>query len=418
MTGTSAQKTSTSPKLWNATATRLPRQGPAKGGGLVQVADKAVLEALLESQPLEEDPPEGLKSPKRPITGTKQHGTRSAVVTQRTAIPSAHSGSPRSSVGDDKSGLKGKARLSPEERKRMEIASKWEKTDAQRQRDYKVLQERVEQRRDMRDARYERLLENVMGQDSLASKTAMALREGITREKHRRRELHEAWDTKVHQPLANQAYDHLNPPNRRIQQLLTGTKQVAIQLPPDKEKPKLTANVLGDPARKPVIDMAMERAFHTAAEAVLRGSRSAPDLRAGRNFGATPLVPRAMSRPTLEPTDWGQVAIQGTLFGHFAQVAEQGPGFKRSKKGGTDVHVPSESDGVLTAGTRASRANGLYDRGILRGDYASRGEASQFKHEHGTSSGAPLQDHFNFHGGKEVTDLEFPLGKRMFPEFH
>lgn len=372
--------------------------------------DNGILDALLDAQRLEVDVPQGLGIPKGITSGSKPHNRSGSLWP---ASPSANSDF---SGGDEKYGLRGKARLSPEERKRMEIGSKWEKTDMQRQRDYKGMQERAEQRRDMRDARYERLLESVMGKDSLASKTAMALREGINRDRQRRRELHEAWDTKVHQPLAKQADDHLNPPNRRLQQLLTGSKTVAIRVPQDKERPKLMANTRDDPARKPVIDMAMERAFHTAAEAVLRGSHSAPDLR-GR-AGTHALVERAMSRPTLEPTEWGQVAVQGTMFGHFARVAEQGTGFKRTKKGGPDVHVPSESDGVPVAGTRVSRAHGYNDTGILRGDFASRGQASQFKTEHGTSTGAPVQDHYHFHAGREVTDVEFPQGKRIFPEFH
>lgn len=383
----------------------------------MQIMDKGILESLLEAHPLEESfPPTGLAGPRHLTSAPKPHGLRHG--SARPGLPSAP-GSPRSTEADERPNWKGKARVSPEERKRMEIASKWEKTEAQRQRDYKNLTERAEQRRDMRHARCMRLVESVTGQNSLASITATALREGMTRERHRRRELHEAWDSKVHQPLANQAHDHLNPPNRRKQQLIAGTKSVALCVSPDKQKPKLKANILEDPARKPVIDFCLERAFHTDAEAVLRGSQSAPDLHPGqRTIGASPLLQRAMGRPTLEPTAWGQVTIEGTMLGHVAKVGGPGSEMKRSKKGGANVHVPDENDGILVAGTRVSRERGNRDLGILRGDYAARGEASQHKTDCGRSSGAPLQDHYGFHGGREVSDLEFPAGKRMFPEFH
>merc|ERR1719230_2331912 len=104
----------------------------------------------------------------------------------------------------------------------------------------------------------------------------------------------------------------MNPPNRAIKQTLTGSKSVGFLLPHDKKT--IVHNVDGDPNRKPVVEMAKENAFHQAASAVLGHASSAPDLRtiAGR------VVPRARSRPTMEPLLWSQGNLQGTMFGHFA----------------------------------------------------------------------------------------------------
>mmetsp|Transcript_35177 Transcript_35177/g.64235 ORF Transcript_35177/g.64235 Transcript_35177/m.64235 type:complete len:103 (+) Transcript_35177:3-311(+) len=92
------------------------------------------------------------------------------------------------------------------------------------------------------------------------------------------------------------------------------------------------------------------------------------------------------------------------------------PGFKRMLRGGDGVHAPSEMDGVEAAGKRTTRANGHRDLGILKGNVAAHGEASLSKTMLGASSGAILQDHYQFETGTKVLDMEFPLGKRTFPE--
>merc|ERR1712091_583238 len=109
----------------------------------------------------------------------------------------------------------------------------------------------VEKRHERRAERFKRLLESVTGQDNLAYRTAMALRELQDHEDKRRRELHAAWDENVYQPIALQAYEHMNPPNRAIKQMLHGSKSVEFTLPESKKT--LIANVDGDPNRKPVI---------------------------------------------------------------------------------------------------------------------------------------------------------------------
>merc|ERR1712080_796596 len=119
------------------------------------------------------------------------------------------------------------------------------------------------------------------------------------------------------------------------------------------------------------------------------------------------VVPRARSRPTMEPALWSQERLQGTLFGHFAQIAEQGVDFKRSRRGGTNIHIPDESDGVDAVGKRNTRAFGRNDLGILKGDTAAQGESATHKTDWGAASGAPTQDHFTYETGTRVTDIEF-----------
>lgn len=66
--------------------------------------------------------------------------------------------------------------------------------------------------------------------------------------------------------------------------------------------------------------------------------------------------------------------------------------------GAGEVFVPNEQDNVPAAGKRKSK----------------RGDAAQYKDDLGAGSAAPCQDHFKFPTGKDVTDTEFPLGKKVF----
>lgn len=404
-----------SPLSTAAVPTRLPREGPGPGNGRVYVFDRSILEKMADhdfSDHGDDAPPAGLNSTQRrpsvnasTMSKKKPKGGSRSVRSGKTQDSDE---SPRSAY--EMKEKKEKPRLTPEERKKAEIQSKWKKVEDQRQRDMKDMLEVVERRHERREDRYKRLIDNITGRDNLAYRTAMALRERQDHEDRRRQELHATWDEKVYQPLAAQANDHMNPPNRAVQQMLHGSKSVGFMLP--YEKKTMLARVHEDPDRKPVVEMAKESAFHHAANTVLGVSSSAPNLRKGH------VVPRALSRPTLEPTLWSQSLLQGTLFGHFAQVAEQGANFKRARRGGVGVHIPDESDGVSAVGKRKTRAYGHHDLGILKGATAIAGECSQHLQAWGAGSGAPAQDHYTYETGHAVTSKEFPLGKRMFPDFH
>jgi hypothetical protein len=326
----------------------------------------------------------------------------------------SQSGTPRSGSYQLLQGKAGKMILA--ERKYAELASKWQKLEAVREADRKFAQEKAERDRDRRDERFSRLLREVTGQDNLAYKTALALREREDHDEQRRRELHEAWDQGVYQPFAQRLHMSLHDPELRAErQRLTGKKDVSFKTPG--EKAVIRVNVHGDPVKASLIDHANESDFHGVTCTILGGSYSMPDLHSfGRSRGS--IIPLAKSRPVLEPNEWSQTRLQGSMFGQFAQVAEHGPCFRRAQRGGTNAHLPNVSDNVFASGTRKSRTFGPGDVGILRGDTAARGETSNYKNAYGSSSGAPAQDHFTYEAGPRITALEFPLGKKTFPEFH
>jgi hypothetical protein len=294
----------------------------------------------------------------------------------------------------------------------VEVHAKWKKLNEQRERVQKDIHERIERQRAMRDERVKRLTTSLACRDNLAANTAVALLEREAHEKRRRRDLYEAWEKRVFQPLANQAHEHMNPPNRQLQQSVTRSKGVSFDL--ESEPKKLIARVDGCPVRKPLVELAREASFHMAASHVLGHSQSAPDLRYHQGGS---VVPMAKSRPTLEPGLWGQVKLQGTSCGHLAQMAEGGEDFRKGRRGGDGVHIPDESDGVPACGKRISRVHGHGDVGILRGSLGKRGESSAYLSMDGASSAAPMQDHYTYQTGDNVTSLEFPPGKRTFPAF-
>lgn len=416
---------------------RIPREGPARGGGKMFVFDRTAYDNTLAQLPSDSEELLPDLIDRRPSNATSLQSQRAT--SKEKSGSGGDTGFSRSNLASREQGEPKRAgrQLSHAERRRAELTSKWEKIEAVRDRDQKIIQERVDRQHQLRGERFQRLLDNVTGRDNLAYTTAMQLRERDAHQQRRRNNLYAVWDEKVYQPLATQAYEHLNPPDRAAQQALTGTKNVQFQLP--NEKKVLIARYHQDPVRQPLHHLALEASFHQSASAVLgpyhaglQNSRSAPNLSfAHRNpslsaassvalsgVRSSGTLPKATSRPTLEPMHWHQVQLQGSLYGHFAQVAEHGVGFRRILKGGTDQHMPDESDGIAAVGKRTSRITGHNDPGILRGDVATQGEASTHKLDHGASTAAPTQDHYLFETGKQVTDLEFPLGKKIFPEYH
>eukprot|EP00928_Gymnodinium_smaydae_P047294 TRINITY_DN31556_c0_g1_i1.p1 TRINITY_DN31556_c0_g1~~TRINITY_DN31556_c0_g1_i1.p1 ORF type:complete len:532 (-),score=74.61 TRINITY_DN31556_c0_g1_i1:100-1530(-) len=421
---------------------RLPREGH-KGGGSLVTPNPGLLETVVFEVELHADhdpfPPglgatqgAGSRSASRSHSrgaGARTRGTRSTGEQGRHT--SANSGtsaagkgtsqpdSAASSVAHPNDGeAQGPKKIGQEERKRAEIFSKWQKIEVLRSQDQKGILERVERGRDRREERFDRLLEAVTGRDNLAYKTALALRERENHEEKRRQELHDAWESKVYQPITVQASKHMNPPDRERSQRETGSKSVDFRLPSDTRR--IVVNVLDDPVRGPMVDHARENCFHHVANQVMGNSQSAPTLRDHFSPPQAPgsIVSRARTRPVLEPSNWSLPQLKSTMFGDFAGKCEYGPGFRRALRGGTDVHIPDSSDCVLAAGSTHSRAYGTGDVGILRGDTAAQGESFNFKTAQGASSAAPAQDHFGFARGAHITDMEFPLGKRIFPEFH
>eukprot|EP00747_Dinoflagellata_sp_TGD_P167283 gnl/TRDRNA2_/TRDRNA2_191395_c0_seq1.p1 gnl/TRDRNA2_/TRDRNA2_191395_c0~~gnl/TRDRNA2_/TRDRNA2_191395_c0_seq1.p1 ORF type:complete len:498 (-),score=79.28 gnl/TRDRNA2_/TRDRNA2_191395_c0_seq1:59-1504(-) len=443
---------------------RLPREGPSPGGGRVRVLDRQVFEKTVQADAENDDGnrPAGLKklrlrrnSNAKSIgaSGSESARTRSGGKMRRTASHSnftdrastAPGGSASSGDGpessrcgdfdiakDDKFLRPG--RLSQKERKRAEIFAKWQKFDQQRQNDQQEIQERVEKLKGMRDDRFKRVLNEVTGRGNLAFQTAMAIREYDAHEERRLRDQYNTWDEKVFQPMATQIFEHLNPEDRELKQAVLGTKSVAFTLP-DK-KFKVRVKDCDDPAKQQIMTWAYEANLDRELTSVFTRSRSAPEftgpLAMRRAAGTACSVgknaakswPTATSRPTLEPMLYDPVPLRGLPYGKFAQDAEYGPGFKRSMRGGYGVHLHDESDGVPAFGKHTVRdpinpvAVIHNNCGVLVGDIAMQGESQAFKTPHGTSSIAPNQDHYNYETGVCVTAMEFPLGKKMFPQFH
>eukprot|EP00929_Paragymnodinium_shiwhaense_P034786 TRINITY_DN18884_c0_g1_i1.p1 TRINITY_DN18884_c0_g1~~TRINITY_DN18884_c0_g1_i1.p1 ORF type:complete len:436 (-),score=92.16 TRINITY_DN18884_c0_g1_i1:323-1630(-) len=402
------------PTLPANVAYNLPRYGQ-RGGGSMSVGDDEALKKLKEVLAAEKKKEEEEKDAKSLLRRNK---SSTSAAQEEARLIQEHQ----------------------EQRKRAEIHSKLQKWEEKRDKDNKAVMDRVEKGKDMRDERFKRLLASVTGKGNLAYKTALALREREAHEDSRRRDLFNSWEEKIYNRLESQADFHINPPSRAHQQKLLGSKSVDFSLPGEHESFRLVTNLADDPLKKQLVDHARETTFHHAANAVINHTHSAPvllglpaapvarapwpspalgNISGGRPGGqGSGVIPASTTRPVLEPTKWGQVQIQGSPFGHFAQACEYGPGFKRAVRGGNSAHLPDMTDGVEPFGTRRSRVYGHNDVGILKGTFAAEGEARNFKTNYGASNGAPNQDHFTYETGTHVTNLEFPLGKRMFPQFH
>lgn len=335
-------------------------------------------------------------------------------------------------------------------RRRMELESKFQKVEDLRKRDERAIRDKVEVRKALRNARFERLLEYTAGdrprmdehlkeqgtinldsffltkRGSVAMATEPSLIE-VAREiarsivdleqkqEHRRMDAQTLRQDLLEAPLARQVFSRLNPPDR------SGCKSVAFSLPGQAKA--ASVNLRADPAKFSSLELARENAFHEAATRFLNSptpslslSRSSPSLNLQRlSFDGNQKdigLPRARSRPVLEPMSWGQVALSGTMVGLSTQVG----GRRSAAEPG--IFVPDESDGVLCAGTRISRDHSYGDKGILKGTVAKSGEATDYRTAYGGGCTAPLQDHFMFETGDRVTNLEFPLGKKAFPHLH
>lgn len=426
---------------------RMPREGPVLGGGTIRVADRARVEQLRYVETPTAEAPLGLTGdlsrrsssnqfPKSPAGKSSQRGGYAASVGRSSSV-----GKGSKTAGFERPGTSGGTSVSytatpedrkpgdrlpmnPEERRQAKLQSKFDKAELQRDRDRKAVAERIHQRQEVREERFKRLLDEVTGEDNLAYTVGLEIRQRDVHQENRRRELHSAWESKVYQPLAAQAFDRIN---RAELQRASGAKSVDFHLP--SEHPgsfRLVASVVEDPARKSTIDNVRENAFHQTASAVLNRSCSAPELRRQqqqqqlqKSDVSGRLVPAARARSVLEPTSWGAVEIGGTLSGLVARVSGGGghehAEVPRCRKGGKDAHLPTEADGVTPAGTRRHRDGTVNHKGVLCGEVASQGISRLSKSSLGAGSGAPAQDHYTFETGAKVVDMEFLAGKRMFP---
>lgn len=334
-----------------------------------------------------------------------------------------------------------------------------------RKEDQKILRERVDKFKQMREQRFERLSDSIFENEKLVMETATILRNKEVDDFRRKSSVYNDWSGSVYQPISDQLHDHLNPFNRTLRQSLVGSKSVDFN---NEKKFQATCPLLKDPLKRNLRAAAEEDFFHRTARTVLSRnphSMSAPDLlrtdpswssmpspvqggsidqqglrtsSSSTTFTARPSdmpfsqsrststlfspnqvrLPRGRNKPTLEPENWAQMRLQDTLYGHFAQICEQGPGFKCLIRAGPNVFIPDEQDGIPAAGKLRTRLGGFNDVGILKGQECSRGESIRYKDNVGSSHAAPTQDHYTFDTSTFATNLEFPPGKKVYPHMH
>jgi hypothetical protein len=272
------------------------------------------------------------------------------------------------------------------------------------------VQERVAKVKDMREERFERLMDEVYN-SQVVGEAARKIRQKDLEEYQKSSGLYRKWSENVYRKIDKHLHRHIDENVIRAVQ----PKQVAFK-ELDQET-SCTLRLDDDPLKQEQRLQDDEDKINRQLAAVAR-TKSADVRAAAADTGNLP--DRARSRPVLEPSDWGQMRLQATGCGHMAQVAEQqagGSSFKTLRRFGHNVFVPDESDLIPTAGKRRTRW-AWNDVGILKGDQAHRGQADGFKTPEGQSNGAPMQDHFQFETGSRVTENEFPLGKKMFPHLH
>mmetsp|Transcript_82760 Transcript_82760/g.181876 ORF Transcript_82760/g.181876 Transcript_82760/m.181876 type:complete len:408 (+) Transcript_82760:94-1317(+) len=175
-----------------------------------------------------------------------------------------------------------------------------------------------------------------------------------------------------------------------------------------------------DPIKREVHDQDKEHGFHKAAELVLNCSTTTPEELRKRELLTQAMSARETCRPMLPVPNWEQQQHFASPLGYFVQACNrqsEGGDFPSQRRMGRDVHQHDECDGIAAAGKKKER----HERnmlGMLEGSLAKEGQSARFKTDHGGGSGAPLQDHYHFQTGiqRELTEVEFPLGKKRFPE--
>lgn len=292
------------------------------------------------------------------------------------------------------------------------VAMKQRQLDSLREEDQRRIAKKVEHGKALREERFQRLVAGLSEKGDVAE-VGLELRKIDAQEQLHRQSRHTDWEQSVFEPIQEQLLTHFNGPTRAELQQLHGSRSVDFVEPHEED---LYIRVGKDPLKRELLEHAKEEAFDREAKRVLGGkSHSAPDLRSTWAPGTS--LSRARSRQVLDATEWGQLKLQAQPCGRFAQIVELGPGFRMGK---AVASPPWEADGVPAAGKRTVRAG---PRSVAHGDSglfrdgawaAALGEAAKHKTWHGASSGAPAQDHYTFATGPVVTDIEFPLGKRLF----
>mmetsp|Transcript_14470 Transcript_14470/g.31974 ORF Transcript_14470/g.31974 Transcript_14470/m.31974 type:complete len:452 (+) Transcript_14470:145-1500(+) len=301
-----------------------------------------------------------------------------------------------------------------EERKNAELQFRLMKYKKEVEHNRQRIKARVEEKAHNDDKRLQRAMSEILQEAEFAKAIGQKLEDEEERQHHRLRAKHAAWEDAVYGPMAAQVDDYLNPPDRKVFQKAAGFKQVDFTLPEMLEF-RIVAPNKQDPNKEELIANEQNRRLSQAADRLFLGRSGRSMLRSmsgSASVRAVNYIPEAKVRSTLDPSVWDQALLVDAPQG-FQEACRMGDDFSRGLRRGHGRHLHKDYSGGPPAGTRHSRTGGYNDPGILKGSIGPRGEASLVQDWWGAGSGAPAQDHYHFPRGRESTDLEFPLGKRI-----
>lgn len=295
------------------------------------------------------------------------------------------------------------------DRRTLAFARKQRQLDALRESDQQRFRLRIENDKKMRDYRLSRSMATLVSPDSIAAQVSRDLRSVDCDEARRRQTKHGDWQQAVFRPVELGLDEHFNGPSRAELQQLGMPRRVDFNMLSPKAF-KLRSTVHRDPLKRELLQREKEMKFDREANEVLLGrSQSSPELLRDSLAAASHALPKARHRTVLEATEWNPIRLPA----HGVPA------------GGTCCRAlasaPPEQDGVPSAGKRTVRtgANRVShgDLGLLGGQSGGvvLNEAMKHRTSWGCSSGAPVQDHFNFPRSEEAAAVEMPLGKRVFP---
>lgn len=276
--------------------------------------------------------------------------------------------------------------------------------------DARSIQEQVERNQWDREQRCERMFEELRRNDVLRVNAEERIQRQDAADVTKRQGIYNEWDTQVYQRV-----------EYRLQKFASAGSEPPPSLGP---AARMELHPSDDPVKRCLYQQRQEENFRRAADAIIADSfnRQSGNLQEQvrqRKRDAEAVRNRLTSRPVLPIPNWEQRQHYASPYGYFAQGCEKGTDFHSARRQGTDRHRPDENDGVQAAGKTRTRVIGgteLNSLGQLAGERSKQGESALIKQRHGASCGAPQQDHYRYPQGNDILDLEFPLGKRVYPE--
>jgi len=290
--------------------------------------------------------------------------------------------------------LKARQRAAVHQNRHREVLREREEIEQRRQ-------ENKEKQEQIRENRFQEMLENLSRDDNVRARAAEHIREHELRHGRRQVELFEKYDAEVSQ---------------RIE--LHVAKFMSHTPPEAPEGFRLELRKDDCPLKVGPRAQEAEEKFHRIARSIIDSSpQTSKDTVRKRMQLEREVASRTRSRPVMPIEMWEQKNHYASPYGYFVRAieGENELGYHSARRQGTNAHAICEKDGVSAAGKTKTK----YERnqmGMLVGNVAKQGQAAGFKKDYGGGSAAPLQDHYVIEQGNTVVDAEFPLGKRAFPQ--